>query len=193
MRAVGSGRRKYQWTDELREELRAAYAQRRGEQRAAIDRLVRRTGWKRGAFTDEAVRLGIASERRRWTAEEDEWLLERVGTVSVKYLAKQLKRNQRAVEGRMFVLGARRIDRREGYTLSMLIMMFGSSMGETKNWIRRGLLGKVREVGCGQRVTDEAVLRFIRKYPHEYDLRRVDQVWFKSMVFGGATEDRECA
>lgn len=53
-----------------------------------------------------------------------------------------------------------------------------------ESWFRRGLFGAVRN----GRVSAKDVVRFIRKYPHEYDLRRVDQVLYKALVFGRMAE-----
>ena len=48
-------------------------------------------------------------------------------------------------------------------------------------WVRDGLLKPASD----GRLSEVAVARFIRKYPQEYDLARVDQAWFKAMVFAG--------
>jgi hypothetical protein len=75
-----------------------------------------------------------------------------------------------------------------GYDLMILRNIFGCQRRKIKSWLDRGLLGKPYRAGRQLRVTDGNLLRFIRKYPHEYDLARVDQVWFKAMVFGALSE-----
>lgn len=185
MRTLGRSRRQYVFTDELRAELRAAYCLRRPAQKRAIDELVRKTGWRRGAFTDEATRMGIARPWQKWSAAEDQWLRERAGKVALGYMAKKLHRSERAIEQRLHVLKVSRLEQREGYTLSMLSVMFGVRIGKVNSWLDRGLM-RGKRVGCGTRVQDEDVARFIRKHPHEYDLRRVDQTWYKAMLFGAA-------
>jgi hypothetical protein len=78
----------------------------------------------------------------------------------------------------------------EGYNVSDLQMVFGESRHKVERWLDRGLLGRVTQRG-GRCVSDQGVLRFMRVYIAEYDLRRVDQTWFKSMVFGVAGAEWE--
>ena len=56
-----------------------------------------------------------------------------------------------------------------------------------ESWARRGLLGKPHGHGGhggNIRFAEANVVRFIRRYPSEYNLGRVDETWFKAMVFG---------
>jgi hypothetical protein len=63
--------------------------------------------------------------------------------------------------------------------------VFGVSGERVKRWLGRGLLGKAHcGVGHEVRFTEENIARFIRLYPGEYDLSRVDQAWYKALVFG---------
>jgi hypothetical protein len=118
-----------------------------------------------------------------WTAAEDMYLRERIGIVSVRSIAQRLGRTIDAVKVRAHRLElSRRV--REGYNLADLSQVMGVAPSTARSWMRRGLLGEVHQVG-GLRVSERAVSRFIRAHPHEYDLRRVDQVWFKSVIFGG--------
>lgn len=188
-RQLGRASRKYHWTPELREELRACYAAgRKQEISAALDRLQRRLGWPRYALKNEAVRTGIitADHRRAWTAEEQAYLEESLGVVSVKQIARRLGRTVMSVESRAEKLGlSRRIS--EGYNMADLAAVFGESYHKVRRWMERGLLGPVHQVQ-GHRVAETHVVRFIRAHAHEYDLRRVDQGWYKSMVFGHLAE-----
>jgi hypothetical protein len=70
---------------------------------------------------------------------------------------------------------------REGYDVGDLQRVFGESEGKIRGWLRRGLLVIVRG---SELVSGQAVARFASRHLHEYDLRRVDQFWFKSMLFG---------
>lgn len=182
--ALARAGRKYHFTPELREELRAAYLLTKYHRARAIDRLVARARWPRHAFQAEAIRLGLPTHHcRPWKAEEEAYLQETAGRVSAKQIALRLGRSVPSVESRIDRLRISRRDRREGYNVQDLCEVFGATFGTVKGWMRRGLLGKVHEVG-GLRVNEAGVRRFVRTYPHEYDLRRVDQVWFKSVVFG---------
>jgi len=74
----------------------------------------------------------------------------------------------------------------EGYNVSDLAEVFGVGHGRVESWARRGLLGcPTGHGGHGGNVRFAAtrVLRFIKTHASEYDLNRVDQEWFKSMLF----------
>ena len=72
----------------------------------------------------------------------------------------------------------------EGYTMTDLQIVFGENARKVRRWMERGLLGKVHE-SSGKRVTEANVIRFLRNHPAEYDLRRVDQLWFRAMCESG--------
>jgi len=183
LRALGQARRKYVWTEELREELRAAYRLRKFPRARALDRMSGLTKWPRHALKVEAIRLRLVTHHTRaWSREEEEYLRERAGVISVAGMARKLGRSQASVESRLARLKVSRKPR-EGYTLIDLRDAFGAHRDIVKRWMDRGLLGAVRKDN-GLRVSDEAVVRFLREHPREYDLRRVDQDWFKAMVFG---------
>jgi transposase-like protein len=191
MKALNQDRRKYRWTPELREELRRAYRQaNKATITAALDRLEGMTGWPRKTLTDEARKLGIATRGRArgWTDEEVEYLRERAGAESVYRLARKLKRSVWAVRGK-----AQRIQWslrvREGYNMQDLERAFGVDYGKVASWMRRGLFGRSRQLQ-GLRVSEASVIRFLRDHSAEYELRRVDEEWFKSMTFGYLSDVR---
>src|SRR5215467_12390112 len=74
--AIEKRRRQYPWTSELDSLLKQGYRFGLAAQRAAIDRIQRRTGWPRQACWDRARKLGLAQKRpsapRQWTPSEDE-------------------------------------------------------------------------------------------------------------------------
>jgi len=186
--AFGQARRKYHWTPELRDELRRAYCRNKTKLGAALDLLERRTGWPRHGLKYEAIRLGIvtADHRRAWSAEDLEYLRERLGSASAHQIARRLGRSIASVQSRAEKLEiSYRV--REGYTMADLARVFGESYCKVRRWIERGLLGPVR-VANGHRVSDRCLSRFLRRHHGEYDLRRVDQDWYKAMLFGYLAE-----
>ena len=190
LEGFGQARRKYFFNEALTADLRAAYRGNKCDLSRALDQLEARTKWPRWAFRCEAIRLGIVQggHRRLWTAEEDAHLAEWLGRISVTAIARQLGRTVLSVESR----AARQelsLRAREGYNLTDLAAVLGVRYLRVRGWVERGLLGRVRE-WQGLRVKEAAVARFIRRYPHEYDLRRVDEVWFKAMVFGFRADAR---
>lgn len=183
-RALGRAKRKYHFTPELLEELFRAYCGNKRELSAALDVLQRKTHWPRWAFKLEARRRGwiTADHRRPWTREEIERLREMLGTRPVKAIARALGRSPESVEAKAEKLRlSRRV--REGYTIEDLAQCFGTYRAKVRHWIERGLLGRPVRNGIAVRVHERSVLRFIREHAAEYDLRRVDQTWFKGMVF----------
>lgn len=73
-----------------------------------------------------------------------------------------------------------------------LMLAFGVHYDKVRRWMDRGLFGEVHRHGHregGNRVTDGSVVRFIRSHASEYNLKRVDEEWYKAMAFGrGATK-----
>ncbi|MDE2097835.1 MAG: hypothetical protein KGL39_11350 [Patescibacteria group bacterium] len=181
-RHIANKRRIYRFTAELRDALREAYCLAKPDRAAAIAKLQKRTGWPRHAFHLEAGRMGIQSHHPPvWSPEEENYLAEAIGTVSLNRMSLTLKRSPEAIKVRAARLHfSRRV--KQGYNLADLCTLFGETHHRVKRWMDRGLLGKVHEVS-GLRVTEENVLRFIRDHHAEYNLRRVDQYLFKAMVF----------
>lgn len=182
LRALGLATRKYRFTPALRDELLAAYRLKKMPRAVAIRKMMARTGWPLHAFKCEAIRMGCTTwSSRPWKAEEEEYLREKAGAVSTKAIATYLGRSVASVESRMERMHlSRRLT--EGYNIDNLCEVFGVTGDRVKGWMRRGLLGKVHEVN-GLRVTESNVIRFIREHSPEYDLRRVDQHWYKAMIF----------
>jgi hypothetical protein len=183
MREMGRARRRYVLSGETIERLRDAYAApnypelvKRLEEAARASRLPRR------ALTLEARRRGWSSVRhpkswRRWTAEDDAKLREAIGHHAAITIAKEMGRSVEAVRSRAYDLGLMtRIA--DGYGMDDVAECMGVGRAKAASWIASGLL-KVHQ----GRVTTESMERFLRAHAHRYDLRRVDQVWFKSIVF----------
>src|ERR1039458_9548776 len=87
-------------------------------------------------------------------------------------------RTRKAVEAR-----ARQIERScrvfDALDADTLAECFGVKTEKVNQWVRKGLLKPVE----GQ-FREDAIAEFIRECPLEYNLARVDQAWFKLMVFG---------
>ena len=143
----------------------------------------------------EARRRGWRSmaERHPWTPADVRYLKEKLGTVSIARIAHNLKRSVDSIkaEASRLSLSARW---QEGYNVSGLCEVFGVPHYRVEGWMRRGLLGKTHGHGGhgGEiRFTESNVVRFLRQYSQEYDLRRVDQTWFKAMLFGALADEGE--
>lgn len=168
--------------------LREAYtASNRQTLSARLDRLEGQLGVSRRALVNKAWREGVHyAERRPWSPTEKEYLRASAGTVTVPWMARHLGRSQKSVRRKLERL---QISLRvtDGYNIDELAAVIGQKREKVARWMERGLLGTVRgleERSGGLRVSDRAVVEFLRKWPHEYDLRRVDQIWYKAMIFG---------
>lgn len=178
--AVAEERQKYHFAPELIELLRRAYAARnRAELTRRLDELVRQTGWPRRVFLYKAARQGWTSAVRRWSEDEIGKLRDQAGVIPITRCASSLNRTVRSAAVMAQRLGLSRAIG-DGYSVSDLEHLFGEPRYRVRRWIDRGLFGRVRDHG---RVSDDAVAKFIRTHTGEYELSRVEQVWFKAMAF----------
>jgi len=194
---VNVKRRKYApLTPEAAEELRQAYAV--GTSRdvsAALNRISARTGVPKTWLKDEAGKRGWRSHRDRhpWTSKELEYIREMLGVIPVTQIARTLKRTVCSIRCQAAKLKlSYRL--RAGYNISDLCQVFGLSHTRVENWAARGLLGEAQGHGGhggNLRFSEADVERFVREYPEEYALGRVDPTWFRYVVFGHLAEREE--
>jgi hypothetical protein len=171
--------------------LREAYTGNTREVSANLKRLSRNCGRSVSSLKYEAYRKGWRSqaERHPWTERDEAYLRQYAGSASVQSIARRLKRSVSSVANH-----ARRLELSmqisDGYSIRALCEVFGTHNRRVEGWARRGLLGNAQHGGQGGGILFSAanVIRFIRKYPSEYDLGRVDKIWFTSMVFGELAE-----
>ncbi len=178
--------RKYTFTPDLLQELRLAYCGSKREISANLDRLVRRTGWPRHAFKTEAIRRGwtTADHQRNWRPAELDYLRHGAESTPAAVLARRLGRSSEAVRAKLREIRNLEAVSRHGYDVAALGHLFGVQEPKVLRWLDRGLFGVRLAAGIGA-VPQTAVRRFIQQHPHEYDLARVEQAHFKSLVFGG--------
>jgi hypothetical protein len=176
--------KKYPFTAEMDDYIRKIYADNSVNKKdlsAAITAFADRHKMPRHQVTLRASRLGLAfnKNRRRWTAEEIDTLHTLAGTKGVNEIARRLHRAYTSVSAMMDSL---RISRKvmEGYTCRDVSMVLGVSPRTVDKWILDGRLKVDGETG---RVTEMSLSRFIRNHPDKYSLKRVDETWFKGMIF----------
>lgn len=139
--------------------LREAY--RSPDKRAltvALNRLAARAKWPRAVITGEAHRIGITHRN-----------------------ARTRKQRPRRLEAKASLLAG------DGYTSSDLAEVMGVTRSKAEGWMRRGLMGRIRQVD-GHRIPEKVVVTFLKRYTSEYDLKRVNQLWFTKVVFSGLNE-----
>lgn len=173
-------RKRFFWTTELDAVLVSAYrrAQNREELSRNLTTLQRRSRFTRVVILTRAVQLGLSFSRRRpWTPAEIALLESSAGRYSPVSIARKLQRTLGSTKAKMKQMeSSLRIT--EGYSQSDLAELLGASPASIRRWRRIGWLSLV-----GSRIPESAVIRFLRFHPNEYQLRRVDEGWFKGLLF----------
>lgn len=191
MNRAGPNRRggrplKYPLTDERRRVILAEYD---STNRRA---LAGRFGVPAWAVTRWAGDLGVRRVKERpWSPEDVAYLRAHVHRVAWAKLARHLGRSVVAVKLKAKRLGEHKVAD-GGYTQRELARLLGVDDHKVARWVRWGCL-KARNRGTDRLVvqggdawliTEKAVRDFVRRYPGEIDLRRVDALWFIDLAFG---------
>ena len=173
-------RKRFFWTKELDGFLVSAYRRARNRQELShnVSDLQRRTGFTRVVILSRAVDLGLSFSRRRpWTTEETALLESLAGRHSLGAVARKLRRTLPSVKGKLKQLEIS-VRVTDGYSQADLAELLGASPTSIRRWCRIGWLPLVND-----RIPEPAVVRFLRHHPHEYQLRRVNDGWFKGLIF----------
>ena len=172
--------KRFFWTAEHDAALRRAYqnVSSRFELTSNIDRVQRGSGFTRSVVLSRASQLGLSFCRRQaWSAAEINMVRENLGVLSKASLARKLGRSYYSIKALCSRLNlSSRIT--EGYSHSELAELLGVNPKTVRKWVENGWLF----VRSG-RISEQSTERFLKSYPEEYDLRRVDAAWFKGMVF----------
>jgi hypothetical protein len=154
---------------------------------ATIDLLSRRLGLPRWVIRRRAQTLGLARTKEKpWSEKEVAYLEANLHTLSLAVMAKRLRRSITAVSLKAKRLGIKKSD--EGYTARSLAQAFGVDDHKVVRWVELGVLKASRR--NSQRpndmyfISDQEVKRFVCTYPTEFDLRKVEQVWFIDLLAG---------
>ena len=182
-RKCSGGRRRYVWTAERDRLVREAWRLGTTKPRLteAISFAVRQIGFPRHIVRFRAAFLGLCQDTRGpWTREEREFVGEHAGTRTAKWMGKHLKRSTQSVQSFMNYSS---ISRRvlEGYSLQEVVALMGVSFPTAQRWLQLGLV-----TARDGRVTEESLRLFVFRHPELYTLRKVDEHWFKPLVFASA-------
>ena len=179
-----------------REAFLRAHYQPDGQGRGWTVRLARRMGVPKWRLTRWAATLGLMEPTTKppaWTPAEDAHLERRLEQGrSLEVIARELHRSLTAVEVRSKRLGISRRSCRQGFSACALALAMGVDVHKVTRWIASGWLDASRmgtartpaQGGDEWVITEHAVRTFLREHPTAYSLRRVDQTWFLSTVFG---------
>jgi len=176
---VARQRRRHTWTTEFDQVLRRTYQT--THSRAAliegITAIQRLTRFPRSVIVSRAAALGVTTPGRRWSAQEISKLREILGSRSLSTIAGQLSRSYYSVKGAVARLQvSARIS--EGYSRHDIERLLGVSSRQVRRWIALKWIKLVDE-----RVPESELARFLRRHPEQYQLNRVDEAWFKGLLF----------
>lgn len=172
---------KYQWRPELDQILKDGYASSHGRKQlsSCIAKVASLSGFPRWEVKDRARTLMLTHNPcRRWTEPEMRYLEGNAGNVRASHIAKTLGRSVKSVNGAMYRLGIRWAVT-DGYSQKDLAQLLHVSCETIFKWNKCGWLRRSPE----DRYCESSVANFLRNHPETYDLRRVDQEWFKSLMF----------
>lgn len=152
-----------------------------------IEQLSKKLGFPRWIIKRRAQTMGLSRTKEKlWSEKEIAYLEANLHRLSVAVLARKLGRSLTAVALKAKRLGIRKSG--EGYTARSLAQAFGIDDHKVVHWVQLGLLkASFRNSERSHDmyfIPDQEVERFIRTYPTEFDLKRVDQVWFIDLLAG---------
>jgi primosomal protein N' len=176
---VARQRRRHTWTPEFDQALRRSYqtAHNRAALIDGITAIQRLTRFPRSVIVSRAAALGLTRPGRRWNEQEISQLQEILGSRSLSTIAGELGRSYYSVKGAVARLqvSARQT---EGYSRQDLERLLGVSSRQVRRWIALKWIKLVDE-----RVPESEIARFLRRHPEQYQLNRVDEAWFKGLLF----------
>jgi hypothetical protein len=160
------------WTNELDDRLRAVYLQ--TGMRASVSEIQNLTDWPRRAILRRAHKLGLPApstgDRRRWTMAELRFAIESVNHLSVKEIADELERSEKAVWD---MVGHRGIPARfqDGYSVRELSAKLHVRRPSIRMWIKEGALHKKRN----GRISDDSLQSFLSSHPERINWPLLDE------------------
>jgi len=142
------------------------------------------TGWPRRAILRRAHKLGLpteaVSDRRRWTMAEFRFVIESVNHVSVKEIAEDLERSEKAVWD---MLTHRGIPARfqDGYSVREISTKLHIRRPSIREWVKSGELHKKRN----GRIAEDSLQSFLFNHPESINWHLLDEdgsFWVKELI-----------
>ena len=160
------------WTNELDDRLREVYLQ--AGMRASVSEIQNLTDWPRRAILRRAHKLGLPApatgDRRRWTMAELRFAIESVNHLSVREIADELERSEKAVWD---MVGHRGIPARfqDGYSVRELSARLHVRRPSIRMWIKEGALHKKRN----GRISEDSLQSFLYSHPERINWPLLDE------------------
>jgi hypothetical protein len=172
----------FRWTDELDERLIRIHEE--AGLSEAVSGVQSLTGWPRKAVLRRAHKLGIPSRpsgsRRPWTMVEYRFAIESLNHMSVREIAEEIGRSEKAVWD---MVGQRGIPARfqDGYTMRELAEKLHVRRLSVQKWVEAGLLHRKRN----GRIDEGSLQSFLYSHPETLKCPRLDQdtaFWVSELV-----------
>ena len=152
----------FRWTNELDEQLIRIHGE--AGLSAAVSSVQSLTGWPRKAILRRAHKLGLPTRtlgtRRPWTMVEFRFVIESLNHMSVREIAEELGRSEKAVWD---MVGQRGIPARfqDGYTMRELAEKLHVRRLSVQKWVEGGLLHRKRN----GRIDEASLQSFLYQHP----------------------------
>lgn len=160
------------WTDELDRRLMRIHQE--AGLSASVSDIQNLTDWPRRAILKRAHKLGAGTnpppDRRRWTMAEYRFALESVNHLTVREIAEELERSEKAVWD---MVGNRGIPARfqDGYSVRELSAKLHIRRPSIRTWIKAGLLHKKRN----GRIAEDSLQSFLHDHPERINWSLLDE------------------
>jgi len=177
---VAASQRKYIWTPAMDEELRRIYriSKNKSHLSRARHNFGRQYNLPPHIIGNRAQTLGLRCvTQNRWTEQEMEMLREMDGQLSIKQMAKRLRRSESSVKNRLFLMDlSARVT--EGYSCAELAGLFGVHHNKIARWVGLGWL----RLDDYERVTHESIESFVWRHMDEFRFAACEEWWLKTML-----------
>lgn len=187
----------YNFTPAMDEAIRRAY-QERAEKRSSpipgLTQLAEKWNIPTHKIKKRAIDIGVArSKDRPWSDRELKMLHQlawlKPGAISMRFYRAGFKRSSCAIKVKLRRIKARR-ENTDYYTAIGLSECFGVDVHTIVRWIRLAMLKAERQdPRIGEKspwmIHEKHVREFIFRNPMEFDIRKVDQLWFMDLVTNG--------
>ena len=198
------GKRKWIITPEIEAMLHKIYDYRfRGKDRpadipAGPKPYARMIGYPEHALSQAAIKLGLSRTKEKPWSEDEITLLDKYGYRSLPNLTILFKENGfRRSETAILLMRKRRMSHKASpfYSMNAVANLFGTDAHVVKRWIEQGLVqyemkgtrrdNETQQNGDTHLIHKDWLYEFIVKHPTEFEIKKVDQLWFLHIVTKG--------
>lgn len=186
--------RRWKPTPEIDDVIRRLYAERVGRDRVPhLKDFAKKIGWPDWAVKKRGRELGLARTKESAWSDEEVELLHRYAWMSDDRIRLKLKaagftRTATAIHLKLKRTGAKQSG--DFYSATGLATLFGCDSHCVARWIKNGYLKAIsrgtqrteKQGGDTYLIYHKDVRQFVTDHPMEFDIRKVDQLWFIDLL-----------